>query len=70
MSNKELMLAPAILLEAMHSKERVRKHLEALIRAQAEATPDTAEPVEQTHVTLAIAGQDAPVDDEGLLVFN
>ena len=71
MLNQELMLTPAVLLEAMHSKERVRRRLEAIIQAQAEGTQDTVEPADDRHRDdLAISEHEAAVGDEGLLVFN
>ena len=47
-SNKS-MLSPAVLLEAMQSKERVRRRLLALIRDQEERTRDTVELLEAAH---------------------
>ena len=70
MSNKELMLSPAVLLEAMQSKERVRRRLKAMIRAHEEVMSDMDVPHEKPADMSSLKGFRGPLSGEGQLVFN
>ncbi|MCH2160495.1 MAG: hypothetical protein MK085_01340 [Phycisphaerales bacterium] len=69
MSRNELMLSPAVLLEAMQSKARVRCRLQTLIQAQAEQSRDTVEPVDTGEYEVQPSLK-CPAACEGLLACN